>query len=184
MSNYKNPYFDDCEFEPECCNLKSKCHDNEPKSYDYEPKCHNYEPICPIIPSRVTVLQAISLVPQTVATLLAVPFDTNLVNLGTGIVHIPSGTDFNLLASGVYRVTFTGSVTPVGTDAGVAIASSGTIIPGTTVNETVVAGTIAALSTQAIIQVLPCTSAVVTIVNPTAGTETFTNPNIIIEKIG
>ncbi|MDD2377067.1 MAG: hypothetical protein PHD15_06375 [Clostridia bacterium] len=170
MSNYKKPCFDDCEFEDECCEFEPKCH-------EFEPKCHRK---CP----RITVLEAVSLVPQVVAAGLAVPFDTNLVNLGNGIIHVAGGTDFNLVAPGVYRVTFTGSVTPVGTIAGVAIAVSGSIIPGTTVTETVIAATTAALATQAIVQVSPFISTVVTIVNPTAGTETFTNPNIIVEKIG
>jgi len=165
MSDFRNPCFDDCEFEPECC---------------------DFEPICPVRHSRVTVLESISLVPQVVTTLLAVPFDTNLVNLGNGILHNIGGTDFNLLAPGIYRVTFTGSVTPAGegtTTAGVALAINGLIIPGTTVTETVVAGDIATLATQAIIQVLPFITTVLRVVNPTIVTETFTNPNIIIEKI-
>ncbi|MDF2865968.1 MAG: BclA C-terminal domain [Clostridia bacterium] len=166
MSNFKNPCFDECEFEPDCCEIK--------------PKCHDFEPRCP----RITVLQAVSLVPQTVAAGLAVPFDTNLVAIGNGIIHTPGGTDFNLIKPGIYRVTFTGSVTPVGTTAGVALAVNGAIVPGTTVTETVIAATPAALATQAIIQVSPFISTVLTVVNPTAGTETFTNPNVIIEKIG
>lgn len=170
MSNCKNPCFDECDFEPECC--------------DFEPKCHEFEPKCPIKCPRITVLQATSLVPQVVAAGVAVPFDTNLVSLGNGIIHIPGGTDFNLLAPGVYRVTFTGSVTPVGTIAGVAISVNGSTVTGTTVTETVIAGETAALATQAIVQVSPFISTVVRIINPTAGTETFTNPNIIIEKIG
>ena len=170
MSNYKNSCFDECDFENECC--------------EFEPKCHEFEPKCPRKCHRITLLEAISLVPQTVLAGLAVPFDTNLVNLGNGIIHTPGGTDFNLIQPGVYRVTFTGSVTPVGTTAGVALALNGSIIPGTTVTETVVAATIAALATQAIVQVSPFISTVLTVVNPTAGIETFTNPNIIIEKIG
>ena len=170
MSNCKNPCFDDNDFENECC--------------EFEPKCCEFEPKCPRKCPRITLLQAISLVPQVVLAGLAVPFDTNLVNQGNGIIHTPGGTDFNLIQPGIYRVTFTGSVTPVGTIAGVALALNGSIIPGTTVTETVVAATTAALATQAIVQVSPFISTVLTVVNPTAGTETFTNPNIIIEKIG
>ena len=163
MSNCKNPCFDDL---------------------DSESHCNECEPLCPIRVPKITLLEAISLLPQTVLAGLAVPFDTNLISLGYGIIHTPGGTDFNLIAPGIYRVTFTGSVTPVGTTAGVAIAVNGSIISGTTVTETVVAGTVAALSTQAIVQVSPYISTIVRVVNPTAGTEVFTNPNIIIEKIG
>lgn len=174
MSYCKNPCFDDfddCEFETECCEFKPKCH-------ECEPKCPKK---CPII----NLLQAVSLVPQVVGAGLAVPFDTNLVSLGFGIIHTPGATDFNIIKPGVYRVTFTGSVTPAATTtAGVALAVNASIIPGTTVTETVVAATPAALATQAIIQVSPFISTVLTVVNPTADTETFTNPNIIIEKIG
>ncbi len=177
MSYFKNPCvddYDDCEFEPEC-------RENEPKCCEIKPKCCPIRPRCP----RVTLLQAVSLTQQTVAAGMAVPFDTNLVTLGHGIIHTPGGTDFNLLAPGVYRVTFTGSVDPATLNvAGVALAINGAIIPGTTVTETVVAGSTAALATQAIIQVSPFISTVLTVVNPTAGTEVFTNPNIIIEKIG
>jgi len=170
MSNYKNPCFDDRDFEDECC--------------EYEPKCHECEPKCPRKCPRITLLQAIALVPQTVAAGFAVPFDTNLINQGNVIIHAAGGTDFNLIIPGIYRVTFTGSVTPVGTSAGVALALNSSIIPGTTVTETVIAGTNASLATQAIVQVSPFISTVLTVVNPTAGVEAFTNPNVIIEKIG
>ena len=151
-------------------NFKNSCFD------ECEPKC-----------PRLIVLEAVSLTPQNVAPLLAVPFDTNLVNLGNGILHTPGETNFSLVAKGVYRITFTGSVTSNGegvTIVGVALAINGLIISGTTVTETVIAGTTAALATQTIVQVAPCFSTVVTVVNPTTSTETFTNPNIIIEKIG
>jgi len=164
MSYFNNSNFDDCEYKPNYCEVKSKCQNK-----------------CP----RVDLIQAVSIVQQTVGAGLAVPFDTNLVTLGCGILHAPGGTDFNLISPGIYRVTFTGSVDPATLDAaGVAIAVNGTIIPGTTVTETVVAGSTAALATQAIVQVPQCVATVVTIVNPTADTEIFTNPNIIIEKIG
>jgi len=167
MSNYKNPCFDDCEFEPSYC--------------EYEPKCHKGEPKSP----RITLLEAVSLINQTVAAGLAVPFDTNLVLLGHGIIHTPGGTDFNLIVPGIYKVTFTGTVTPATTTtASVALAINGFKIPGTAVSQTVVAGTHAALATQAIVQVSQFISTVLTVVNPTTDTETFTNPNIIIQRIG
>lgn len=165
MSKCKNPY-DECENEEECCWEEKKCCDID--------KCHK----------RINVLQAISLVPQTVATTAAVPFDTNLVTEGFGIIHTAGSTAFTLAIPGIYKVTFTGTVTPVGTTAGVALALSNTIIPGTTVTETVTAGTAASLAAQALIEVVPFITSTITVVNPTAGTETFTNPNIIIERIG
>lgn len=164
MSYYEDPCFDD--FEKKCdCE-----HEYHKKRF---PK------------NKVTALESVSLVAPTVTTGAAVPFDTNRVYRGFGIFHIPGGTDFNIVKPGIYRVTFTGSVTPATlTSAGVAIAINGTIIPGTTVTETVVAGSIAALSTQTLVQVTPFMNTIVTIVNPTAGTEGFTNPNIIIERLG
>jgi hypothetical protein len=170
MSNYNNLFFDD--FEDECC--------------EFEPKCHEREPKCPRKCPRITLLEAVSLINQTVLAGLAVPFDTNLVLLGNGIIHTPGGTDFNLLAPGIYRVTFTGTVTPTTiTTASAGLALNGSIIPGTTISASVPAiGQHAALATQAIVQVSQFISTVLTVVNPTANTEIFTNPNIIIEKIG
>jgi hypothetical protein len=148
---------------------------------DLEFKCHKKK--CP--KNGIVALQAVSLVPQTVTAGAAVPFDTNLVSSGFGIIHLPGGTDFNIVKPGIYRVTFTGSVAPAATTtAGVAIAVNGSIVPGTTVTETVTAGTPAALATQALIQVTPFMNTIITIVNPTTDTEVFTNPNIIIERLG
>lgn len=160
MPRYEDSCFDECDFEP-------KCH--EDKS-----------------PRRINVLEAVSLINQTVATSAAVPFTTNLVTNGFGIIHTPGGTDFNLIRPGIYRVTFTGTVTPTtATTAGVAIALNGSIIPGTTISASVPApGQHAALTTQALVQVTPFMGVTLTIVNPTTNTEIFTNPNVIIERIG
>jgi hypothetical protein len=168
MSNFKNRCnddWDDCEFEEECD--------------EKEPRCHRK---CP----KITVLEAVSLTNQTVAAGAAVPFDTNLVSLGNGIIHTPGGTGFNLVAPGVYRITFTGTITPTTTTtASVALAVNNSIIPGTTISASVPAvGSHAALTTQAIVQVSPFMGVVITVVNPTSGVEIFTNPNIIIERIG
>jgi len=167
MSYYKDPCFDEFEMEDGLDCECSSCHEKKfPRS-------------------RAIALQAVSLVQQTVAAGAAIPFDTNLVSSGFGIIHVPGGTDFNIVKPGIYRVTFTGSADPsVITAAGVAIAVNGSIIPGTTVTETVAVGSTAALATQALIQVTPFMNTVVTIVNPTTGAEVFTNPNIIIERIG
>lgn len=162
------PYYEDSCFDEFECDKEPSCH---------EDKCSRRRP---------TVLQSVSLTNQTVAAAAAVPFTTNLVSSGFGIIHTPGGTDFTLVKPGIYRVTFTGTVTPTtATTAGVAIALNGAIIPGTTVNASVPAiGDHAALATQALVQVTPFMGVVVTIVNPTTGAEIFTNPNIIIERIG
>jgi hypothetical protein len=165
MSYCENPCFDEFEFDKNC---------------DFEPECHDKK-----FPEREIAIEAISVIPQTVAAGVAVPFTTNLVTSGNCIIHTPGSTDFNLVQPGLYRATFTGTVaTDETTTAGVALAVNGSILPGTTVTETVIAGDAAALATQALIQVSPFMSTLLTVVNPTTGTETFTNPNIIIERIG
>lgn len=167
MSYYKDPYFDEFETED---GLDCECSSSHEKKF---PR------------NRAIALQAVSIVQQTVAAGAAIPFDTNLVSSGFGIIHVPGGTDFNIVKPGIYRVTFTGSVDPsVITAAGVAIAVNGSIIPGTTVTETQVVGSTAALATQALVQVTPFFNTIVTIVNPTAGAAVYTNPNVIIERIG
>lgn len=168
MSNCKNTNYnddnDDCE---------SKCQETKP--------CHEVVSKC----NRKSALEAVSVGNKTVAAGLAVQFDTNLVTEGNAIIHAPSGTDFNLIAPGIYRVTFTGTVTPTTTGtASVALAINGSVVQATTVSQTVAPGTHAALATQLLVQVSPFLSTVVTVVNPTTDTEIFTNPNIIIEKIG
>lgn len=174
MSYNKNPYFDECDFEEKCDYEEPKCCEIE----KCEPKCHKHR--------KTSLLEAVSLTPQTVAAGAAVPFTTNLVTQGFGIIHTPGGTDFNLLQPGIYEVTFTGQVTTTdaATVAAVALAVNGTILPGTSIAENVVAGQAAALATQALIQVSPFISTVLTVVNPTGSPEVFTNPNIIIERIG
>jgi len=154
-------------------NCENSCSD------EFEPKCIRR---CP----SITLLEAVAIIPQIVAAGLAVPFDANLASFGNGIVHIPGTTDFNLVQPGIYKVTFTGSVTAAAliTNAAVAIAINGAIIPGTTVSETVVAAATAGLTTQLVVQVSPCINTILTIVNPTANTEIFTNPNVIIQRIG
>lgn len=171
----------------------------EKKSIMKANACHEYDEQCchPIYPCNidtdcndsVSVIEAISIAPQTVLSLATLPFDTNRVIDGNAITHIQGSPNFNLLRCVLYRVTFTSTVSlPVGvagTNVSAAIALNGSIIAGTTVSESVInlSGNFANLATQTIIEVYPGTSSVVTIVNPSALAEIFTNPNIIIEKI-
>lgn len=173
--------------EPECkCRPERK---PEPEC-ECRPKCKP-EPECKCRPERKctrVLLQAISSTPQTVISGLAVPFTTNLVNVGNGISHTPGSTEFILTCPGTYRVTFTGTVAATGEiifgNVGVALAANGIILPGTTVTETVAtSGNEVALATQAIVRVAQCQTVIFTVVNPAGVTEIFTNPNIIIERI-
>jgi len=174
------------------CRRKSQC-----KSVFNEEKCSKYEdnpcekeckkrpePKCPnkrIIP---TLLESVSTAPQTVLSGLAVPFTTNLVSSGRGIFHLPGSTEFIITKPGLYKVTFTGTVSTVdATSAGVALAINGIILPGTTVTETPDATGEVALATQTLLTVLPGFNTILTVVNPTTNTQTFINPNIIIERV-
>lgn len=179
--SYKEKRYDSCD-----CNFK--CYNFEPDSRckceaKPEPECKcELEHKC--LP---TILEAISTSPQSVEPNLAVPFITNFLNVGKGIIHIPGSTEFILTCPGIYRVNFTGSITAITGDpvVGVALAANGIILPGTTVTETIaVCGDQAALATQALIQVSAFQAVLLTVVNPTDLLEIFTNPNIIIERIG
>lgn len=145
-----------------------------------EKKCHKIDN-----KPKLSVLEAVSTGVQTVLSGLSVIFTSNLVSVGSSIFHIPGSPEFRLLNSGVYRVTFTGTVSPEPeiTTTGVAFSLNGMIIQGTTITErTDVSGNVS-LTTQALIRVFPSFNSVLTVVNPTAIAQTFTNPNVIIERI-
>lgn len=181
----KSVYCSDCrrksQCEPVCYEEKcSKCEDNS-----CEKECKKRpENKCPdkrIIP---TILESVSTTPQTVLSGLAVLFTTNLVCSGKGIFHLPGTTEFIITNPGLYRVTFTGTVSTVeATSAGVALALNGLIIPGTTVTETPEPSGEVALATQTLLTIMPCFNYNLTVVNPTTNTQTFINPNIIIERV-
>lgn len=152
-------------------------------------KCNIIEKICENESNCPQMIFSVTPTTQTVVGEEPVIFVNNSLLLGNSIIHTVGSPEFNIICPGKYLVTFTGSVgspfIDTGLDVSVAIALNGTIVPGTTVSEyvTLVTNNAASLSTQAIIEISPFLNNIITIVNPREITQTFTNANIIIQRI-
>lgn len=172
---------DNYNIEPKCeSKCKEKC--NLEKKYKSEYKDNKIS--CKPKLSGIVALEAVATTPQTVLSGLAVPFNANLVAEGYGILHSPGSSEFIIIKPELYKVTFTSSVNTFDSPiAGVALAINGIIIPGTTVTVTSINNGVVNLTTEAIIRVIPPVNTILTVVNITTGTEIFTNPNIIIERV-
>lgn len=152
-------------------------------------KCSKIDKICENNSNCPQMIFSVTPSAQTVEGGEPVIFVNDAISLGNSIIHTVGSPEFNIICPGKYLVTFTGSVgspfIDTGLDVSVAIALNGSIIPGTTVSEYVTLVTVntASLSTQAIIEISPFLNNIITIVNPREITQTFTNANIIIQKI-
>lgn len=169
-------------------NCQDSCCCQQPQQCCQPSNCPQPKQNCCCGCRNESVVNAVSNTPVTVDGGFPITFDTNRVVTGNAINHVPGSADFTTFVPGVYRVTFvTDAVPAVGSTATTVfatIAINGVVIPGTQAAETVTAGGTARLATQAVYAVQEGTTAVLSILNPVgAGSTTYTNPNIIVEKI-
>jgi hypothetical protein len=133
------------------------------------------------------LLQSISILSPTIAQGAAITFDTNKVLLGDAITHTLGSTEFNLLVPGYYSVIFTvfaGNI-DVTNNASIALMVDNSIVPGTTIHSSIPGiNAVVGLTTQNVVEVLPNTTSILKVINTTTNSATFTNPNIVIQKIG
>ena len=148
------------------------------------------QPPMPVPPRPTSALQVLSTVnstPQTVAAGGSLPFTTNTVSIGSAISHTSASPSVIISVPGVYRVDFSGTISPLTTaelpDAvSVALNLNGTAIPGAAASETFTAVTDeSSMSLHAIIEV-PAVPATLTVTSPSGAV--VNNAVFSVERLG